>query len=129
MSRAASASSIASRTSSESNPLSSSRTRSSKTRPSTAAAVSTFGVLFAESFQATADHETNAFGHFELVDPKLGEPPTVRIEELSLLGKMLEDLFDEERVAFGFLIDDVHERFGRGTAAERREQRRDHLLR
>ncbi|GMR24035.1 MAG: hypothetical protein BMS9Abin37_2524 [Acidobacteriota bacterium] len=54
---------------------------------------------------------------------------TVRVEELSLFGKMFEDLLNEKRVAFGFLINDVHQRFRRRTAPERREQRCDHVFR
>ena len=60
---------------------------------------------------------------------KVGPPAPFRIEQPSLLREVLEDLLDEERVAFGLPVDRLDEHCRRGLTSECLEHRRDARLR
>ncbi len=68
------------------------------------------GCVFTQPFQTPPDDESHALGNFELGDRHLLDPLTLIVEELSLFGKVLEHFLDEERIAFRLFVNHAHER-------------------
>ena len=61
--------------------------------------------LVADALEAAGDDEADAFGDIQRGNLEVGAPAAVRVEELALVREVLEDLFDEEGVAFGLAVD------------------------
>jgi hypothetical protein len=80
-----------------------------------------------QTAQATPEHEPDALGDVHLTDPDLFPPFAGLIEQLPFLEQVLEDLFDEEAVPLGLLVNGVDER-RRGVAPGHRAEHRLHAV-
>ncbi len=83
-----------------------------------------FGGPRGQPLEPSADHQTDAFRHVQLVDREVATPGPRRVEEPVFFGQVLEDLGGEEGIAVGLRKHCPDQLRGRVGAAELGEQRR-----